>query len=186
MTEAKLSEMRLFLTALLGMIVLAMNLRLMAPTITAGDSAELSTAQSSLGIAHSPGYPLFVLAGKAFSELLPFGGPAYRTNGFSACLSAFCAMLAVLFLLVWTDSAILSLGGAFALISLPVIREQFLTTEVFALNFFLALVLLFLLSLILSLGDPTLKNKVLCLAYFVLGLGLGSLSLSTLVAAVNK
>ena len=40
-----------------------------------------------LGSAHSPGYPLYILVGHAFSRL-PIATPAWRANFMSACFGA--------------------------------------------------------------------------------------------------
>ena len=61
------------------------------PTIYVGDSGELVAAVATLGIPHPPGYPLYVLLGKLWTLLLPFGSVAFRMSLFSA----FCAGLAV-------------------------------------------------------------------------------------------
>jgi hypothetical protein len=59
----------------------------LAPTITFGDSGELVTAAYTLGIAHPPGYPLWLLIAKLFS-FIPIGDVAYRLNLMSALLDA--------------------------------------------------------------------------------------------------
>ena len=59
----------------------------LAPTITFGDSGELITAAYTLGIAHPPGYPLWLLFAKLFS-FIPLGDVAYRLNLMSALLDA--------------------------------------------------------------------------------------------------
>lgn len=59
----------------------------LAPTLTwahaGGDGGDLISAAYTLGIAHPPGYPTYVLLGKLFT-LLPVGGVAYRLNVMSA------------------------------------------------------------------------------------------------------
>ncbi len=50
-----------------------MYLTTLAPTVVKIDSGELATVQSTLGIAHPTGYPLFTIAGYIFSLIpLPF------------------------------------------------------------------------------------------------------------------
>jgi len=102
-----------------------------APTQTLLDSAELAAACRVLGIAHSPGYPLYVLAGKAFSVLVFWGNPAYRTNLFSV----FCGAAALSFLAMslhrWGWKA--SLAGAALLGSSGIFWKTVQVTEVFAL-----------------------------------------------------
>ena len=57
---------------------------LMVPKVpghsTAGDASELALAGTTLGVAHSPGYPVFCLVNKTMGSLLLFGNPAYRQN----------------------------------------------------------------------------------------------------------
>lgn len=56
------------------------------------DGGELITASTTLGIAHPPGYPLYILIGKLFS-LIPIGSVAYRFNLLSAVAMAGSAVL---------------------------------------------------------------------------------------------
>ncbi len=60
------------------------------------DSGELITASATLSIAHSPGYPVYMILGKAAVETGRLAGlnPAFSMN----LLSALCGALAVLFL----------------------------------------------------------------------------------------
>lgn len=66
-------------------------------TIAVGDSGDLVTAAHVLGVPHPTGYPLYVLAGKAWSMLLPVGSVAFRLSLFSAAAAA--AACGLLFLL---------------------------------------------------------------------------------------
>lgn len=70
----------------------------LAPSVTFYDSGEFLTAISSLGIPHSPGYPLFVYYAKPFTWL-PFGDIAFRIN-FATALSASLACFGVYLLTV--------------------------------------------------------------------------------------
>ena len=65
----------------------------LAPSVTFFDSGEFLTAISSLGIPHSPGYPLFVNYAKPFTWL-PLGSIAFRVN-FATAVSASLACLGV-------------------------------------------------------------------------------------------
>lgn len=56
------------------------------------DTGELTVAAATLGVAHPPGYPLYVLLGK-IALLVPLGNPAYRLNLFSAVALAGAAAL---------------------------------------------------------------------------------------------
>lgn len=62
------------------------------PTVfTCYRSAAVIAAAWELGVAHPPGYPLFVLATKAFATLLPVGSVAWRANLLSALFASFGA-----------------------------------------------------------------------------------------------
>ncbi len=71
-------------------IAAAVYARTLAPGVTAGDSGELVLAARSLGIAHPPGYPLWVLIAH-LASLLPLGTVAARVNAVSALFSALAA-----------------------------------------------------------------------------------------------
>lgn len=76
---------------------LAIYLSTASPTVNFIDSGELITALHEPGIAHPPGYPLYVLLGYVASHLLP-GEVAWRVNAFSAFWGAMT--VAVLFVLL--------------------------------------------------------------------------------------
>lgn len=93
---------QLDLFAILAVIVpLFVYLLTLAPTVTFFDSGEFLTAIASLGIPHSPGYPLFVNYAKPFT-FLPVGDVAFRINFATAvsaalaCLGAYLLTLRVL------------------------------------------------------------------------------------------
>ena len=75
----------------LFLIAFSIYLVTLAPTITwrndGADGGDLITAAYTLGIAHPPGYPLYVVLGKLFT-LLPIGDVAYRVNLMSAFFAA--------------------------------------------------------------------------------------------------
>ena len=63
-------------------------------TIYVGDSGELVTAVHVLGIPHPTGYPLYVLLGKLWTLLVPFGSIAWRMSLFSAaCAAIACGLV---------------------------------------------------------------------------------------------
>ncbi|MGB7538713.1 MAG: DUF2723 domain-containing protein [Anaerolineales bacterium] len=55
------------------------------------DGSELATVPYVLGLAHSPGYPLYTWLGFLFSHLIPLGDVAYRINLMSAVMGALAA-----------------------------------------------------------------------------------------------
>ncbi len=79
-------------------VVLLGYVATLAPTVTFWDAGELIAAMNILGIPHPPGTPLFVLIGKAWGTIFPFGEFAFRTNLMTAIFSA--AAAAFMFLVV--------------------------------------------------------------------------------------
>ena len=68
----------------------------LAPSVTFFDSGEFLTATASLGSAHSPGYPLFLMYAKPFTWL-PLGNIAFRINVATAVSSSLaCLMVYIL------------------------------------------------------------------------------------------
>lgn len=72
-------------------IPFAIYMATLAPSVTFFDSGEFITATASLGSAHSPGYPLYLMYAKAFTWL-PLGNIAFRVN----MATAFSSSLACL------------------------------------------------------------------------------------------
>lgn len=78
-----------------GIVVFWVYVQTLAPTVSFFDSGELIAAAYTLGVAHPPGYPLYVLLGWLFSKL-PFGEGAYRLNLMSACFATLAALMVFL------------------------------------------------------------------------------------------
>jgi len=76
---------------LVVLVVLAVFIITLAPTVTFWDAGEFITAARTLGIPHPPGTPLFVLLSSLWGRLVPFGEYAWRINLFSAVCSAVAA-----------------------------------------------------------------------------------------------
>ncbi len=84
-------------------IPFAVYLVTLAPSVTFFDSGEFLTATASLGSAHSPGYPLFLMYAKPFTWL-PLGNIAFRVN----VATAFSSSLACLVVYILTASLLKS------------------------------------------------------------------------------
>ncbi|MCS6861120.1 MAG: DUF2723 domain-containing protein [Abditibacteriales bacterium] len=144
--------------------------RIMPQIILSEDSAELSAAAATLGIAHPSGYPLFILVGHLFSRL-PLGEDvAYRLNIFSAL----CAAVAVAFLWLvvhdWTGRARAAWLAALLFAFSYTFWEHALMTEVHALH-------LLLLTLALWCATRALRDDERRWLYgwaFVSGLGMSN------------
>lgn len=110
----------------------------LAPTIHAGDTAELATAALSWGIPHPPGYPLFTLLGGLWARALPLGDPALRLNLLAALFSALAGGCLTALLRRWQVPR-----GAAALAGLTLglgatVWSQATVYEVYTLDLFLA------------------------------------------------
>ena len=67
----------------------------LAPTVTLVDSGELIVAARSLGVAHPPGFPLYVVLAH-LATMIPVGSVAVRVNFASALFAALaCAALSL-------------------------------------------------------------------------------------------
>ncbi|HEX8651636.1 MAG TPA: DUF2723 domain-containing protein [Pyrinomonadaceae bacterium] len=78
---------RLLCAAALFLVALTLYLWTLAPTVTLVDSGELIVAAHSTGVAHPPGFPLYVLLAH-LATLVPFGNVAVRVNFASALFAA--------------------------------------------------------------------------------------------------
>ena len=178
-----------------ALLALLLYLATLAPSITwqnqGADSGELATAVAVGGVPHPPGFPTYILLGKAFQLLVPIEDIAYRLNVMSAVFGAITVGLTFLLtrtvLLIAQDAAlprseIIRSGTAFlaatALATGPLLWSQATLAEVYTLN-----AALFALILFLALewwrhrptqGVSLRSGRRLLLAAFFLGLGLGN------------
>src|SRR5262249_14848530 len=115
----------------------------LAPSVGAGDSAELILAARSLGVPHPPGYPLWTLLARV-AAMLPWGTVALRVNVLSAVLAS---IEAGLFYLLARRVGLRALGAGLATAlyaGSTIVWGVAIEAEVYALAaiFFLLLVLL--------------------------------------------
>ncbi|MCD6413701.1 MAG: DUF2723 domain-containing protein, partial [Elusimicrobia bacterium] len=126
------------LPVLFAFFVLCFYVYNLSPTIFVGDSPELLASAATLGVAHPPGYPVYVVATNFLTKIFPFGGFAYRANFAGAFL-----IFSVLIIL----SAIIADFPSLAYFAFaPVALASALSGEVFALNLFFAAVITLLLK----------------------------------------
>ncbi len=157
------------------LFLLAFELALLGlnPSFYMDDSPEIITASSSLGIAHPPGYPLFILVGRLFS-LLPLGPVCLRVNLLSALTGALACYL--LFLLLKDRINVeLSLSLPFALLWMAGATAY--PSALSAKNGIYQLTALFLLAVLGALFRARRP-----LAFFLFGLSLGNHWMSMLAA----
>jgi hypothetical protein len=180
----------LLLALVVAAVALALYLPTLAPTITwhnnGADSGDLATAVVTLGIAHPPGYPTYVLLGRAWLAL-PFGGdPAFRLNLMSAASAALAASLTTVAVLVLgrrlgASGVPLALGAVWsglALASAPLPWASAVIGEKFAPG----LALVSLISLLVLRWQTPLPPRGPALVALLGGLGLGLLPQVALAA----
>jgi hypothetical protein len=125
-----------------------------APDITwahAGtDGGDLITAAATGGVAHPSGYPTFLWLARLF-QFLPVGTIAYRTNLMSAVFTALTALL-VYDIVVSSpnspakDNRLAGLIAGYAYGLSPLAWSQAVITEVYALDIFFVVLILWLLG----------------------------------------
>ena len=150
---------------------LGLYLATMAPGLPPGhDSAELVTAAKVLGIAHPPGYPVYVLTGYLLLSVLP-GDSAWVMNLFSAGSGALAVGLAALAISRLTGSNLSGLlaAGLFACARTP--WRMAVGAEVFSLHLALVAGLLAVTALWREAGESG-RRAWLAVGCLVLGLGL--------------
>jgi hypothetical protein len=171
---------KIALALLLFTVCFTLYYATLAPTITwehdGVDSGELITAANTLGIAHPPGYPLYVLLGKLFT-LLPVGDIAYRVNLMSAFFAAASVTLVYLTALLLhpqntntVSSVIIAATSALLFAFSQTFWSQAIIAEVYSLNAFLVALMVYLVTIFQYTG----KNKLLWIVFLTLGLSLGN------------
>ena len=70
--DATAGRLALIVTALAGIVPLAVYVATLTPTVAGGDAGEMITVAYLLGVAHPPGYPLYTLLAK-LASLIPIG-----------------------------------------------------------------------------------------------------------------
>jgi hypothetical protein len=126
------------------------------------DSGEMASAAWTLGVAHQPGYPLYIISARLFS-MLPLGNPAWRLNHFSAA-DGLCGVFVFGRLAAAAFSPLAALFAALALGFNFTLRTVSSVPEMYALNFFFAALLL--------LAAFAGGRRSLFLAAFLLGFGM--------------
>lgn len=91
--EESIRDTAWFFATSVFILGLAFYVATMCRTVHWWDSGELAANARVLGIAHRPGFPLYILVGRVFG-LIPFGEYFYRINFISAASAA--ASLAIL------------------------------------------------------------------------------------------
>ncbi len=147
----------------------------MYPTISPyRDSGDMLVSAFTLGIAHPPGYPLYVLLGKIFTVLVPAGSIAYRVNLLSAFFGALsCSVLYFLiknlYEKLFTDKKILKVFVCLFVVLQFCFSSSMhslsIVSEMYSINAFFAVLIIYLFLL---------PSTFYLLPAFLFGLGLGN------------
>jgi len=151
----------------------------LCPTFYWEDSAAFCAVHSVLGISHSPGFPIYVLLGR-LATMVPLAGAAFNSNLMSALWGSLA--LALLYLLIARILALTGLNrplsvfaGAVSTLFLAFTSSFWLQTvraEVYTLNLFFTLLLMFLAVRWWRSGENEFGLRILFLFSFVLGMSL--------------
>ncbi len=161
----KLFTPEFFFAALLAFILVPLYIYCLPPVLPPyRDSGEMACAAWTLGVAHQPGYPLYIISAKLFS-LVPLGNPAWRLNLYSALAGiagvlVFWRLAAASFSPLAAFFAALLLGFNFTL------RTVSSVPEMYSLNFLFA-------ALLLASASQRGARAVM-LSAFLLGLGMAN------------
>jgi len=142
----------------------------LCPTFYNGDSPLLATAAFALDPAHPPGYPLYVMLGKAMT-FIPLGSVAFKLNLLSALAGAAASALVYKSAKLLTEDEAASIFAALLSAVMPLAWAESTKAEVYTLNSALVMAIFYL-------GLKFLKEdadrRLIFLAGFVLGLGMGN------------
>lgn len=158
---------RVYIAVLLGIFSWCFFLFFQTQGIYAGDSGDLVTAAATGGVAHPPGYPLFVFLGFLLSKYLPFS-PSWSVTLLSSLSHAVVISLVYLFVYDLTQSLVSSLFASLLLLGNYVFFLYSITPEVFGM---LDLFVMFLLY-VLFLWTRSAQVRYVYMLAFLFGLSL--------------
>jgi hypothetical protein len=155
--------------ALAGAVAFGVYLRTLAPGLVDDvDAAMFQFVGRALGVAHNPGYPLYVLLTFAFS-FLPVGSLAYRINLFSALFGGLAVALSFLLCRRLGCRRVVSLAAALGMGFGQIFWSQSVVAEVYTLH--AASVVAMLLALLTWGATRRPAFYFLAIAVFALGMG---------------
>jgi hypothetical protein len=105
-----------------------------APTVLGRDTGEFITATWVLGVVHPTGYPLYMLLGRLFEILIPFGEIALRLNLASVVFAAAGAALVAWVYMRAGGGRIAALLAALSSSFMALVWSQAIVADKYALN----------------------------------------------------
>lgn len=154
-----------FLLILFGIILIYC----LPPTVGTGDISELVAAASSLGIAHSPGYPLFCNVYKIGISVIPFGDYGYKAAVVSVILYLLTALIIGVIINKLTKDKLVTFFAITYCLSQETLLKQSTIGEVFALHNLIVAIIFYLLAV----PDIDFYKKLYLISFFS-SLGLGN------------
>jgi hypothetical protein len=151
--------------------IFSVYLFVLCPSIYVGDSALLTAASFSLGTAHPPAYPLYVLLGKLIT-FLPFGSIGFKLNLISSLFGALAACVVFRCVLYMTENRYAAWASGLFLAVVPLFWGESSKAEVYTLNAFICSVILFA-TLKMIREDGSFYRQSFFLA-FLIGLGMAN------------
>eukprot|EP00899_Mesostigma_viride_P007258 jgi/Mesvir1/16533/Mv10077-RA.2 len=164
------------MAAVVFVLILAVYVETMPPSIVGGDNSELVNAACTAGVAHPPGYPLLTMLGALVGRAGDKEGIAWRLNVLNAVLGAASAGLVFLTARMrHLGGSDLAAGVAALLFGLHPIQWQYhVHYEVFALNNLLVTLAVMLGIIFVGARTGNASLRVACAGAFVCGIGLSN------------
>jgi hypothetical protein len=182
-----------------GLISLAVSLVVLfmtvQPTVPFWDCGEFSAAAIWQQVPHPPGAPLFLMIGKLFHMLIPFGDPGWRVNLVSVFSSAFSVWLLYMITVkvifnfrkehikTMSDEVAIygaSMVGALALLFSDTFWFNAVESEVYAMSTLFVAIVVFLMMRWFEESDNPGHERFLLLIAYLMGLSTGVHLLSIL------
>ncbi len=140
------------------------------PNVATEDAGELIVSAIKPDVAHPPGYPTYVLIGKLFSLLVPFGNMAWRINIMSGFFGALAATLLYSLLKKTIKNDLIAFAASILFGFGNIVWGQSNRAEVYTLNTFFLILVIYLLYH----WNIFQNNHWLYITAFVYGLSLGN------------
>jgi 4-amino-4-deoxy-L-arabinose transferase-like glycosyltransferase len=117
----------------MGAVALLIYVLTISPGVAWDDSGELAAGVTRLGIVHRTGYPLYIILGKAFTAIDPFGSAGARVSLWSAFAAAAAVGLVAWYVRAVSGSLLGAGVAAIVLATGPLFWYQAATASVYPL-----------------------------------------------------
>jgi len=141
--------------AVLFLVLLGLYLSTCVPALLFEDTGEFATGAAVLGVAHPPGYPLFLLLGHLWSRM-PFAETGFALAAFSAATAAAGCVVVFAACRVLGLSRVASFVAGIVLGSSRTLWSQAVVPEVYGLNVLLTGAMVYTISLLVRKRDARL------------------------------